>query len=111
MPQNITGGIVRPLKEIDAPHILAPADDLPDEPFGGVDRRVSCGIGVGSGLANLGHVQQPDVKVGRQDRVIQEFILVQHRVLIVPKPRQGIRDEMVQRLQRLGAGGGEPERL
>ena len=36
--KNIPLGIRRPFEEIDATHIFAPANDLADKPFGGINR-------------------------------------------------------------------------
>ena len=103
--------IVRHLQPVDATHIFPPADDLADEPLGGVQRHVAIPPGPFHALTEIQRIEQPDVDAGRQHGVIQEVLAPQHGILIVAEMRQGLRQETVARLVRLLPRHGEPERL
>mmetsp|Transcript_78 Transcript_78/g.187 ORF Transcript_78/g.187 Transcript_78/m.187 type:complete len:218 (+) Transcript_78:367-1020(+) len=110
MAQAIARGIVRPFKEIDAPHIFAPADDLANESFGRVDGHVTCFPSVLNSSTHLHRIEQADVQIGRHQRVIEKLMLRQHRILIIAKFGQPVFHKMRQGAPRLPLIGGKPER-
>ena len=100
--ERVSGHVVGPGQRPDAADELSPADDLTDEAFGRVDRNPAC---LPFGLnrkANLHRVKKAEVDVGRDQRVRQGRVIRQHRVLFVAKARQGVGDEMGQRVQGSG---------
>ena len=61
--EHIALRILRPFEEIDPPHIFPPTDDLPDEPFHRIERRLPVFPRILNGLACLQRVQQPRIEV------------------------------------------------
>ena len=109
MAQSVAGGVVRPFVEIDAADVFAPADDLADEPLGGVDRHVPGSPCVFRGLADLHRIEQADVDRGGEVRVPQVALPLHHRILVIAELRQGVFDEMRQRPAGLSRVGGKGE--
>ena len=109
--QGVAADIVRSFAPIDAAHIFAPADDLADEAFGRVQRRPAGAPGRFDTMTDGKRVEQADIDVGRQQRVIEEGFAGQHGVLVVAEIGEGGVDEMIQR--RLGPDPrhGEAKRL
>jgi hypothetical protein len=82
MPQRVARGVAGAFEEVDAAHELAPADDLADEPLDRVERRPARPPFRLGPAADLERVEQPEVHVGRDDRVVQIAVRGEHRVLI-----------------------------
>ncbi len=110
MFQHITLGIFWPFKEIDAPHIFAPANDLTDKPFSSIDRHIPVLPRLFNSLTDLQRPQQPNIQIGRQNRMIQKRMPFQHSILIVTKTRQSMFNKVIQRLQRLSPRRRIPKR-
>ena len=100
LAQPVLRRIVRTVVKIDSAHKFAPADDLANKSLGGIYRhktRLPCRL---DPLAYLHRRQKADIYIGRQQRMGQNRIGHQHRILIVAKRWQGVGYEMIQRLQR-----------
>ena len=110
MVERVALWVVRAFAKVDAPHVFAPADDLADEPFDRVQRRVAFFVSVFGSPTDLNWVEQTHVEIRRDQRVIEEAVVVHHRILKVAKTRQGVCDEMGQRAAGLGLVGCKPER-
>ena len=61
-------------------------------------------------VADFERVDEPDVQISGQDRVVEERLAAKHRVLVVTEPWQSVFDEVIQCLKRVGAGNSVAER-
>ena len=67
---------------VQAPDVLAPAEDLPHEALDRVQRRVAVPIGLLGRPKDLERVEQPEVHRSGQERVTHHRVGAQHRVLV-----------------------------
>ena len=108
--QGISGGVVRAFSEVDPANEFAPANDLANEPFDGIDRRAAC-FPFGFGLfTNLDWGKKSDVQIGGQQGMSQGWIVLQHGVLFIAESWQVLGQEMVQRHKRIGPRDGPSKR-
>ena len=86
---------------IDPPHVLAPADHLPDEALDRAQRSRPLSVRRLGGLHDLGWVQQTEVHRRCQRRVSELPLCGEHRVFMRSEQRQTVVDELVQTDQGL----------
>ena len=85
--------VARHFPPVDPADEFAPADHLADEPLGAVERHPP---GAPFGLDRAAHrqrIEQPGVEIGRNHRVIEERLPLQHGILIGPELRQAMLDK------------------
>ncbi len=104
--QRVEAQVIGAHQGPEAADIFAPADDLADEALDGLDRGGACVKGGLGPRADLGRGEETEIEIGRDQRVRQEGIAGQHRILFGAKARQGMGEEVIQRLQGLRAGDG-----
>ena len=92
-PQSIARRIIRPSPNINTAYIFPPADGLTDKSFGGIDRhppRFPFGL---NGPAQIKRIEQPDIEIGRQQRMPKQWLPCQHRILIIAEIGEGLLQE------------------
>ena len=93
---------------VEVPDVVAPAQDLADEPLGGLQRHVTTAVCVLGRLDDLRRVEEAEVHRGRKEGVGHPRVAGHDCVLVRPEPRQPVRHEVVERRERLGPRRGEP---
>ena len=101
----------RHLQPVDAAHVLAPADDLPDEALHRVQRRAAGAVlGLGA-AADVERIDEAEVHRRRDDRVPHPGLAGDHGVLVVAEAGQDVGEETGEDRLRLGRRGGVAEAL
>ncbi len=111
----VVGPIVVAVRPIVAVRPVTPAERVerggrraagPTVRIGVVRARFDPALRVGrlDGSDRFPRVQQPEVDRGRQQGVREERLVGHHRVLVAAERREPIRDEAVERVERLRAG-------
>nr|GEU28581.1 hypothetical protein [Tanacetum cinerariifolium] len=95
--------VARHAVPVDAAHVLAPAQDLPDKAFGCRQRRRAFFMRAQYPVHHLARRQHLDVHGKRQQRVEQAPRLETHRILELAEVGQGVLDETLELRQRFVA--------
>ena len=106
--QPAISGHVQP---VNPAHIFPPAQNLPDETFGGIQRHMIVAIGSFRLAADFERQQQARIEIARQQRVVQKGFAFDHRILIIAEARQNTGDKIIEFHKSLCAGHGEMERF
>ena len=93
--QKIPCLVSRHQKPVDAAHIFAPADDLTDKPFDGIERCAPYKVSALRRAAERQRIEKADIDIEGQERMVEEGIVLQHGVLRLAKARQEFGDEGV----------------
>ncbi len=101
--ERIALGITGHLCPVNAAHGLAPSKNLPDEALCTLQRHKPAVVRRLGSVYHFARRQQLQVQRGRGLRVVQPRLARPHGVLIAAKEWQPLRNENVQRLQRLRA--------
>ena len=100
-PEGVAGFILRHEVPVDAAHILAPANHLPDEPLGSLQGHPSLApapLGRGHHIARI---EQFQIHAGRQPGVVEPGFTGPDGVLIAAKVGQSVDEKIMQRLAGL----------
>ena len=100
MAQRVVLVVTRHLRPVNAAHILAPAQNLPDKALHGAQRCAAAAVGGLGGGHHLARVEHFGVERKRQHRMEQPPVARAHGVLVVAKVGQHMVGKSVELVQR-----------